>query len=377
MIDEVLVFIYGTAAAVILIAMVAYYYMPTLVGATQAQAEYAALRDAALTLILAQDGKSVHVCINSTAPKRVHIQRAGVWMDAQRDCRIDPDGHCVSGQGWLCRWYLGAYRPGDNITIILKTDHASVVKSYRIGAIVPSARSGASNMGGQNGINGQNNAGQNGAGQSGAQVATVTITGTVYSSTVATVTTTVTSYGVTTTTVTAPTTATVTYTVVVQDPSFTTTRTLTACKPDTTTTSSTSSTRWFPPVELGRYGFQLATTSTVTSYTTIYTTSYVTSTVTTTVWSTVTSTYTPTTTITVTNLRPGVEVICYVCSTSTPSKTCSTTTLVTTTSSTTITGGSGLAQPNTPDRGLSTDTFFLVLSAVVMMASSVMLVKKQ
>lgn len=135
MIDEVLVFIYGTAAAVILIAIVAYYYMPTLVGATQAQAEYAALRDAAPTLILAQDGKSVHVCINSTAPKRVHIKRASVWMDAQRDCRISPGGHCVSGQGWLCRWYLGAYRPGDSVAVVLRGNHAVVAKNYTVVAI--------------------------------------------------------------------------------------------------------------------------------------------------------------------------------------------------------------------------------------------------
>ena len=376
MIDEVLLFIYGTAAAVILIAIVAFYYMPTLVGATQAQAEYAALRDAAPTLILAQDGKSVHVCVNSTAPQRVLIQRSGMWMDASNDCRINPSGSCVPGghhQSWpLCRWYLGTYRPGDNITIILKTDRASVVKSYRIAAVAPSVKLSASDNAGSNVASGQNGT----QGQSGGQAAAVTMTGTVYSTTVATVTTTVTSYGTTTITVTAPTTATVTYTVVIQDPSFTTTRTLTACASDSTTTSSTP---WFPPVEMGRYGFQLlsATTITVTSYTTIYTTSYVTSTVTTTVWSTSTLTYTPTVTTTVTSLRPGVQVICYVCSTSTPSSTCSTTTLVTTTITTTITDGAGFAQPNTPNRGSSIDTFFLGLSAVAMMASSVMLVKKQ
>ena len=380
MLDEVLLFVYGTAAAVILIAIVAYYYMPTLAGATQAQAEYVALRDAAPILILARDG-SVHVCINSTAPQRVLVQRSGMWIDAQKDCRINPGGNCVPGgrQDWpFCRWYLGTYKPGDNITIIFKTDRASVVKSYRIAAIVPSAKLSAStgNTNGQNAAGGQSGA----QGQSGGHATTVTMTGTVYSTTVATVTTTVTSYGTTTVTVTAPTTATVTYTVVIQDPSFTTTRTLTTCVPSWSTTSSTtSSTPWYPPIEMGRYGFQLlsATTSTVTSYTTIYTTSYVTSTVTTTVWSTSTLTYTPTVTTTVTNLRPGVQVICYVCSTSTPSMTCSTTTLVTTTSTTTIAGGSGSTQANTPNRGLSIDMFFLGLSAVVMMASSVMLVKKQ
>ena len=142
MIDEVLVFIFGTAAAVILIAIVAYYYMPTLVGATQAQAEYAALRDAAPTLILAQDGKSVHVCINSTAPKRVHIKRAGIRIDAQRDCRINPGGHCVSGKGmthhqsWpFCRWYLGAYRPGDSVAVVLRGNHAVVAKNFTVVAI--------------------------------------------------------------------------------------------------------------------------------------------------------------------------------------------------------------------------------------------------
>jgi hypothetical protein len=148
MMDEVLLFIYGTLAAVILIAIVAYYYMPTLAGATQAQAEYAALRDAAPTLILAQDGRSVHICINSTAPQRALVQRSGMWMDAQKDCRINPGGNCVSGdhhQSWpFCRWYVGTYKPGDNITIILKTDRATVVKSYRIAAIVPSAKLSAS-----------------------------------------------------------------------------------------------------------------------------------------------------------------------------------------------------------------------------------------
>lgn len=372
MLDEVLLFVYGTAAAVILIAIVAYYYMPTLTGATQAQAEYAALRDAAPILTLAQDGRSVHVCINSTAPQKVLVQRFGMWIDAHKDCRINPGGSCVPGghQSWpFCRWYLGAYRPGDNLTIVLKTDRATVVKSYRIAAVAPSAKLSTS-TGGTGGAQGQ----------SGGHATTVTMTGTVYSTTVATVTTTVTSYGTTTVTVTAPTTATVTYTVVIQDPSFTTTRTLTTCVPSWSTTSSTtSSTPWYPPIEMGRYGFQLlsATTSTVTSYTTIYTTSYVTSTVTTTVWSTSTLTYTPTVTTTVTNLRPGVQVICYVCSTSTPSMTCSTTTLVTTTSTTTIAGGSGSTQANTPNRGLSIDMFFLGLSAVVMMASSVMLVKKR
>jgi hypothetical protein len=138
MFDEVLLLIYGIAAAAILIAIVAYYYMPTLVGATQAQAEYAALRDAAPTLILARDGKSVHVCINSTAPQRVLVQRSGVWVDAQKDCRINPGGNCVPGghQSWpFCRWYLGTYRPGDSVAVVLKGNHAAVVKNYTVAAI--------------------------------------------------------------------------------------------------------------------------------------------------------------------------------------------------------------------------------------------------
>jgi hypothetical protein len=140
MISEVWLFIYGTAAAVILIAIVAYYYMPTLVGATQAQAEYAALRDAAPTLILARDNKSVHVCINSTAPQRVLVQRSGVWTDAQKDCRINPDGICVpaaeAGRGApFCRWYLGAYRPSDTVAVALRGNYAAVVKNYTVAAI--------------------------------------------------------------------------------------------------------------------------------------------------------------------------------------------------------------------------------------------------
>jgi hypothetical protein len=143
MLDEVLLFIYGTAAAVILIAIVAHYYMPTLVGATQAQAEYAALRDAAPTLILARDGKSVYVCINSTTPQRVQVQRHGIWMDAHRECRINPDGQCVPGdhhQSWpFCRWYLGAYRPGDSVTVVLRGNYATVAKNYTV-AVIPVRR---------------------------------------------------------------------------------------------------------------------------------------------------------------------------------------------------------------------------------------------
>jgi hypothetical protein len=138
MLDEVLLFIYGVAAAVILIAIVAHYYMPTLVGATQAQAEYAALRDAAPILTLTQDSKSVHVCINSTAPQRVLIERSGIWIDAQKDCRINPSGQCVPGdhQGWLfCRWYLGTYRPGDSVTVVLRGNYATVVKNYTVATI--------------------------------------------------------------------------------------------------------------------------------------------------------------------------------------------------------------------------------------------------
>jgi hypothetical protein len=137
MFEEVLLLIYGTAAAVILIAIVAHYYMPTLVGATQAQAEYAALRDAAPILILAQDNRSIHVCINSTAPQRVLLQKP-VWMDAQKDCRINPGGNCVPGghQSWpFCRWYLGRFRPGDSVAVVLRGDHAAVVKNYTVVAI--------------------------------------------------------------------------------------------------------------------------------------------------------------------------------------------------------------------------------------------------
>jgi type II secretory pathway pseudopilin PulG len=138
MFEEVLLFIYGTAAAVILIAIAAYYYMPTLVAATQAQAEYAALRDAAPILILAQDGSRVHICINSTAPQRVLIQRSGMWMEAQKDCRINPGGNCVPGghQSWpFCRWYLGTYRPGDSAAVALRGNYATVAKNYTVVAI--------------------------------------------------------------------------------------------------------------------------------------------------------------------------------------------------------------------------------------------------
>jgi len=138
MLDEVLLFIYGTAAAVILIAIVAHYYMPTLTGATQAQAEYAALRGAAPILTLTQDGKSVHVCINSTAPQRVLIERSGIWTDAQKDCRINPSGQCVPGghQSWpFCRWYLGTYRPGDSVAVMLRGNYATVAKNYTVATI--------------------------------------------------------------------------------------------------------------------------------------------------------------------------------------------------------------------------------------------------
>ncbi len=138
MLDEVLLFIYGTAAAVILTAVVAFYYMPILVSATQAQAEYVALRDVAPILILAQNDKSVHICINSTAPQKVLIQRSGAWVEAQKDCRINPGGNCVPGghQSWpFCRWYLGAYRPGDSAVLVLRGNYATVAKNYTVAAI--------------------------------------------------------------------------------------------------------------------------------------------------------------------------------------------------------------------------------------------------
>jgi hypothetical protein len=138
MLDEVLLFIYGTAAATILIAVVAHYYMPTLIGAAQAQAEYAALRDAAPILILAQDNRSIHICINSTAPRRALVQRSGMWTDAQKDCRINLSGSCASGghQSWpFCRWYLGRYRPGDSVAVALRGEYAAVVKNYTVSAI--------------------------------------------------------------------------------------------------------------------------------------------------------------------------------------------------------------------------------------------------
>lgn len=131
-----MLFIYGAAAAVILIAIVAHYYMPMLMAKTQSQAEYAALRDVAPILILAQDGKSVHICINSTAPQRVLVQRSGTWVEAQRNCRVSPDGRCVSDQSApLCRWYLGAYRPGDSLTVVLRGNYATVAKNYVVSAI--------------------------------------------------------------------------------------------------------------------------------------------------------------------------------------------------------------------------------------------------
>jgi hypothetical protein len=142
MTDDVLLFVYATLAAVILIAIVAHYYMPTLVGATQAQAEYVALRDIAPTLILTQDSKGVYICINSTVPQRVQVQRHNIWMDAQKDCHINPGGQCVSGQGMVyhqnwpfCKWYLGTYRLGDSVTVVLRSDHAVVTKNYTVVAI--------------------------------------------------------------------------------------------------------------------------------------------------------------------------------------------------------------------------------------------------
>ncbi len=140
MLDDVLLFIYGTAAAVILIAVVAYYYMPTLVGAAQAQAEYVALRNVAPVLVLAQDGKRVHICINSTVPQRVLIQRFGMWTDAQKDCRINPGSQCAPAAGapssWpFCRWYLGTYRPGDSVAVVLRGNYATVAKNYTVAAI--------------------------------------------------------------------------------------------------------------------------------------------------------------------------------------------------------------------------------------------------
>jgi hypothetical protein len=392
MLDEVLLLIYGTAAAVILIVIVAHYYMPTLVGATQAQAEYVALRDAAPTLILAQNNKSVHICINSTAPQRVLIQRSDMWIDAQKDCRINPGGNCVpegraANRTWpLCGWYLGTYKPGDNLTVALKTDRATVVKSYRVAVVsfptqlyvVPYVQNVTETV---------------------TVVATATMTGVVYHTTTVTVPETATVYRTYIEVVPATTTHTITYAVVIQDPSYTATHILLRCwnpyfggshqaagrecatpmrrgfQPPTITITSTSTTTNSLTTTMTSY-------TTVTSYTTSYVTSYVTSTVsTTTIWTRTTYTYTPTVTSTSTILWPGVVVHCYICPTHTPRTPwrCDTTTLVTTTRTvTTITGygAHGSVQPAAREVP-SGDAFVLALSATTLMAGSVMLAKRR
>jgi hypothetical protein len=389
MFEEVSLFVYGMVAAVILIAIVAYFYLPTLVGATQAQAEYAALRDAAPTLILAQDNKSVYVCINSTAPQRVLIQRFNMWIDAQKDCHINPGGQCVpqqhhgDRQSWpFCRWFLGNYKPGDNITVVLKSDRATVVKSYRVAVVafptklyvVPYVQNVTQTV---------------------TAVATVTATGTVYNTVVSTVfvpgSTVYTTYYQL-----VPTYTTITATVVIQDPQYTSTITQWLCSNYVPQAAGQVS------IVQGRYGFQPPTVTvtstststntvtttmtsytTVTSYTTAYVTSYVTSTTTVTMPTYVWITYTTTMTTTVLSTVPGVWVICYVCLTNQQTRSCTTTTLVTTTRTiTTITNNAGFAQTasggeSSAGRRLTADAFAMALSAVVMMAGSVMLAKRR
>jgi hypothetical protein len=389
MFEEVPLFVYGVIAAVVLIAIVAHFYMPTLAGAAQAQAEYAALRDAAPTLILAQDGKSVHICINSTAPQRVLVQRFDMWIDAQKDCRISLSGRCVpegraTNRTWpFCRWYLGTYKPGDNLTVVLKTDRATVIKSYRVAAIsfptqlyvVPYVQNVTETV---------------------TVKATATVTGVVYHTTVVIVPETATVYRTYTELVPATTTRTITYTVIIQDPRYTATHYLLRCWG--LSERSPAGQACDTPA---RYGFQLPTititststttktlTSTATSYTTVtsYTTSYVTSYVTsivstTTIWTRVTHTYVPTVTTTTTSALPGVVVYCYVCPTYTTGKVlrCDTTTLATTTRTlTTITGYGAHSSVQPAAHGApSRDTFVLALSAVALMAGSVTLARRR
>jgi len=120
------IFLYATAAAVALIGLVAHYYLPTTAAAAEAQAEYAALRGVSPILILAEDGGSVHVCINSSAPQKVYVWR-DTWVEAQGGC---PGGGCLR-----CRWYVGRFKPGDRVAILLRSPRAAVVKNYTVSAI--------------------------------------------------------------------------------------------------------------------------------------------------------------------------------------------------------------------------------------------------
>ena len=141
--DEAVVFALSVLIAVALIAYVAHYVLPAFSDAAAKAAEYAALRDAAPVLILAANNKTVHVCLNSTAPLGVKVNKTGVWRDADRDCRINPAGHCVPGRGhglekWpLCRWYLGRYKPGDAVEYIARGERVSVYKRYVVAVLTP------------------------------------------------------------------------------------------------------------------------------------------------------------------------------------------------------------------------------------------------
>jgi hypothetical protein len=136
--DEAVVFVLSVAVAASLIAAVGQYAIPAIAGAAGQEAEYAALRAVQPTLILASDGKTVHVCINSTLPASV-LRRdgGGGWLQADRDCYIS-GGACAQGaSGVFCAWYLGAYEVGDSVAFMLRGQHAAVVKNYTVAAMRP------------------------------------------------------------------------------------------------------------------------------------------------------------------------------------------------------------------------------------------------
>jgi len=156
--DEVVVFVLSVVVAVSLIMVVSQYVIPTIVRAAEQEAEYAALRAVSPTLILGDDNRTVHVCINSTLPASVlRWSAGGGWLQADRDCYIH-GGACTYGgmggkgsghgngigtghlrrvNGIFCAWYLGAYRVGDHIAFMLRGQYATVVKNYTVAAIRP------------------------------------------------------------------------------------------------------------------------------------------------------------------------------------------------------------------------------------------------
>ncbi|MCC6020812.1 MAG: hypothetical protein LM577_05540 [Thermoproteaceae archaeon] len=143
--EEVIILALSLPLALAVIAVVGHAVLPALAGAAATAAEYAELRDAPVVLV-SLGGRSVAVCVNSTAPRAalVHDCHGGLChaREARRGCRVNPGGLCAEGEpggraegrrGWpYCEWYLGRYRVGDVVAFELRGERARVFKNYTV-----------------------------------------------------------------------------------------------------------------------------------------------------------------------------------------------------------------------------------------------------